>query len=129
MLNFYSSVRIFCEWFFQIDFGDGSGSGIDFGSLDSGSTAGIDFSGFTIEEGDIDWGISSVEPRGETGNEVCWFLDLPSPSVKHNYGQTFLLVQWNLNIACPVILQRAQLSSLVTLCFHFIWLGCQIVPF
>jgi hypothetical protein len=71
---------MFCDWSFQIDFGDVSGSGIDFGSVDSNSTAGIDFSGITLEEGDIDWGISSAESPGDTGNEVYWFQDWPSPS-------------------------------------------------
>jgi hypothetical protein len=62
-----------CHWFFQIDFGDGGRSAIDFGSLDSDSTAGFQASGVATEEGDIDWGISTVESPGETGNEVFFF--------------------------------------------------------
>jgi hypothetical protein len=58
---------------FQIDFGDGSTSAIDFGSLDSDGTAGFQASGEAIEEGDIDWGISTVESPGEAGNEVFRF--------------------------------------------------------
>jgi hypothetical protein len=63
-----------CDCFFQIDFGDGNGSGIDFGSLDNGSTTGIECDGITTEEGDIDWGISTVELHGETGSEVYCFI-------------------------------------------------------
>lgn len=62
-----------CEWFFQIDFGDGSGSGIDFGTLDSGNSIGIECDGITVEEGDVDWGINTVELSGETGSEVYCF--------------------------------------------------------
>jgi hypothetical protein len=64
--------------FFQIDFGDGSGSVIDFGSLDNDNTAGFQSGGVAIEEGDIDWGISTVESPGETGNEVFCSQDLES---------------------------------------------------
>ncbi|KDR07538.1 hypothetical protein L798_02918, partial [Zootermopsis nevadensis] len=48
----------------SIDFGDGGGN------IDSGTDLQIDFSGITIEEGDIDWGISRVESPAETGNEI-----------------------------------------------------------
>jgi hypothetical protein len=65
----------YCDCYFQIDFGDGSGSAIDFGSLDSDNNAGFQSSGVTIEEGDIDWGIGTVESPGETGNEVFCFQD------------------------------------------------------
>jgi hypothetical protein len=61
---------MYCESSFQIDFGDGSGNGINFGNLDNVSTAEIDFGGITLEEGDIDWDISTVEPPGEAENKV-----------------------------------------------------------
>jgi hypothetical protein len=64
---------LYCEWFFQIDFGDGNGSGIDFGTFDNGNTAGIECDGITVEEVDIDWGISTVASPGESGSEVYCF--------------------------------------------------------
>lgn len=57
----------------QIDFGDGNGSGIDFGTLDNGDSVGIECDGITVEEGDIDWGISTVELPEETGSQVYCF--------------------------------------------------------
>jgi hypothetical protein len=69
-------MLIVCDWFFQIDFGDGDGNAIDFGSLDNDSTAGFQSSGVAIEEGNIDWGISTVDSPGETENEVFYFQDL-----------------------------------------------------
>jgi len=64
----YSCKLWYCEWFLQIDFGDGNGSGIDFGTLDNGNSIGIECDGITVEEGDIDWGISTLS--GETGSQV-----------------------------------------------------------
>jgi hypothetical protein len=49
-----------CLGFFQIDFG----------SLDCDNTAGFESDGIVVEEEIIDWGISTVESSGETGNEV-----------------------------------------------------------
>lgn len=50
-----------------IDFGDSNGSGIDFGTLDNGNSVGNECDGITVEEGDIDWGISTVELPREIG--------------------------------------------------------------
>ncbi|PNF20855.1 CDK5 regulatory subunit-associated protein 3 [Cryptotermes secundus] len=58
-----------------IDFGDGSESVIDFGSLDSDNTAGFQSSGVTIEEGEIDWGISTV------GNEIDFNISLEESGI------------------------------------------------
>jgi hypothetical protein len=74
-LQNYSCELIYCDWFFQIDFGDASGSTIDFGGLDSDTTAGFESSRITVEGEDINWGISTVESPGETGNEVYQFQD------------------------------------------------------
>lgn len=64
-----------------IDFGDGSRSAIDFGSLDNDSTAGFQSSGVSIEGGDIDWGISTVESPGETGNEIDFSISLEESGI------------------------------------------------
>lgn len=66
----YSCKLWYCEWFLQIDFGDGNGTGIDFETLDNGNSVGIEYDEITVEEGDIDWGISTVELSGETGSQV-----------------------------------------------------------
>jgi hypothetical protein len=59
-----SSEFVYCDRFFQIDFGDGGGS------ADNDTTAGFESGGIVVEEGDIDWGIVTVESPGESGNEV-----------------------------------------------------------
>jgi hypothetical protein len=68
----YSCKRQYCEWFFQIDFGDANGSGVDFGTLDNGNSVETEYDGITVE-GDVDWGITTVELLGETGSEVYCF--------------------------------------------------------
>jgi len=63
-----------------IDFGDGNGSGIDFEILDNGNSVGIECDGIIVE-GDIDWGISTVELAGETGSQTDFNISLEESGI------------------------------------------------
>ena len=58
------SIIIYYYFYFQDD--------IDFGELDNGDANDIDFGDVTLEEGDIDWGVSVDSPQN---NEVSWMID------------------------------------------------------
>lgn len=114
-------MLLVCEWFFQIDFGDGGGN------IDSGTDLQIDFSGITIEEGDIDWGISRVESPAETGNEVCWFQDWPSPSsAKQNYFLCPCMFYWKFKNTCKTWDNIPLVRHTFLLVSDLFWLPCLI---